>query len=243
MATKAIPPLEDIMDALRARLPELRDCYGIKSLGVFGSYVRGHQRRGSDLDILIGFADDAHPNLLDFLRLQEELSCFLGVKVDLVESVALKPYIGKRILQEVIYLSENETVHSTPSPEGGKRLARRAREIRDYLQDILESVAAVEEFTRGLSFDEFSSDRQRVYAALHGLFIVGEATRRIPPNLRRKHPEIPWTSIIGLRNVVAHEYFAVYLPRIWEIVHEEIPNLRETVAAMLKDVEEHSPTN
>jgi len=69
-------------------------------LGVFGSYVRGEQRRGSDLDILVSFNDP--PSLLGFIRLERYLSELLNVKVDLVLEDALKPRIGKRILAEVI---------------------------------------------------------------------------------------------------------------------------------------------
>jgi predicted nucleotidyltransferase len=73
----------------------------VRSLGFFGSFVRGEQNRRSDLDILVEF-EERDLTLLQFIALENELSGLLGVKVDLVERRALKPAIGKHILQEVV---------------------------------------------------------------------------------------------------------------------------------------------
>ena len=82
-------------------LPDLRARYGVRSLGIFGSYVRGEQGAGSDLDLLVEF-DDRPLSLFDFVRLENEVSDALNLKVDLVEKRALKPYIGQHILAEVV---------------------------------------------------------------------------------------------------------------------------------------------
>ena len=70
------------------------------SMGVFGSYVRGQERKRSDLDLLVEF--EQAPSMFRFIELQEYLSELLGVKVDLVMERALKPGIGQRILAEVV---------------------------------------------------------------------------------------------------------------------------------------------
>ena len=85
---------------LRLELPRLRREYAVASLGLFGSYVRGEQRKGSDLDVLVEFSEV--PGMLRFLDLERDLSHLLGVSVDLVHKEALKPSIGKRILEEVL---------------------------------------------------------------------------------------------------------------------------------------------
>ncbi len=90
-----------LLRQLHSLLPDLRARYGVRSLGVFGSYVRGEQEPGSDLDLLVEF-DDRPLSLFDFVRLENEVSDALNLKVDLVEKRALKPYIGQRILAEVI---------------------------------------------------------------------------------------------------------------------------------------------
>jgi predicted nucleotidyltransferase len=95
------PSLEEIRQMLRAHLPELRERYGVCYLGIFGSYVRGEQRRRSDLDVLVEF-DDRPLSLLKFIELEHYLSDLQGIKVDLVEKGTLKPTIGRRILEEVV---------------------------------------------------------------------------------------------------------------------------------------------
>ena len=92
--------IDDIIATLRQHLPELRERYGVTYLGLFGSWVRGEQSRGSDLDVLVEL-DDRGLTLFDFLDLEEHLSQLLDVKVDLVERGTLKPHIGRYIAEEV----------------------------------------------------------------------------------------------------------------------------------------------
>jgi predicted nucleotidyltransferase len=81
---------------------ELRKKFKVKTIGVFGSYVRGEQKRGSDVDVLVEFEEPV--GLFEFMRLEFYLSDLLGVKVDLVSKKALKPYIGEYIKREVFYV-------------------------------------------------------------------------------------------------------------------------------------------
>ena len=95
------PTLDEVLRILRVHLPELRERYGIRTLGVFGSYVRGEQTPRSDLDLLVEF--DGRPlTLIQVISLEQHLSDLLGIKVDLVEKKTLKPAIGRHILQEVV---------------------------------------------------------------------------------------------------------------------------------------------
>ena len=84
---------------MRQHLPELREKYSVNYLGIFGSYIRGEQTKDSDLDVLVQL--DKKPGLLKYIELENYLSDLLEVKVDLVMKSALKPNIGKRILNEV----------------------------------------------------------------------------------------------------------------------------------------------
>jgi uncharacterized protein len=92
--------LEDVLRILRTQLPELRERYGVGTLGIFGSYMRGEQTRRSDVDLLVDF--DRSPTLPEFIDLEHHLSKLLGVKVDLVTRRALKGEIGQRILSGAI---------------------------------------------------------------------------------------------------------------------------------------------
>jgi hypothetical protein len=92
--------LAEIRQILRAHMPALAERYRIKSLGVFGSYVRGEARDTSDIDLLVEFSET--PDIFKFMDLEEDLTAFLGLKVDLVTRPALKGNIGERILREVV---------------------------------------------------------------------------------------------------------------------------------------------
>lgn len=96
--------LEEIKEILAKHKEELMAKYGVREIGVFGSYLHGEEKKDSDVDVLVEFEEDARISLLDFVGLENYLSDLLGVKVDLVEKSALKPRIGRRILKEVIYL-------------------------------------------------------------------------------------------------------------------------------------------
>ena len=91
--------LDDIKKTLIEYKTVLKDKYHVNILGIFGSYIRNEQAGDSDLDILVDFTSPI--SLFEFVDLEEELSQLLHVKVDLVSRSALKPYIGKRILNEV----------------------------------------------------------------------------------------------------------------------------------------------
>jgi len=94
--------LEEIKSILAEHREELRQKYKVKRIGVFGSFVRGEQRKRSDIDLLVEFEET--PSLFEFMDLEEYLSKILGLKVDLVTRDALKPRIGEQILREVVYL-------------------------------------------------------------------------------------------------------------------------------------------
>jgi len=94
--------IDEIKEALKKHKGELRERFRVKEIGVFGSYVKGEQKKASDIDILVEFEEPI--GLFQFMDLEENLSTLLGTKVDLVSKKALKPRIGEHILKEVIYI-------------------------------------------------------------------------------------------------------------------------------------------
>ena len=92
----------EIIDIIKSNKSEMESRYGVRRVGLFGSYVKGRQRKKSDIDILVAFSRDI--DLFDFLDLREYLEARLHAKVDLVMESALRPAIGKRILAEIEYV-------------------------------------------------------------------------------------------------------------------------------------------
>jgi predicted nucleotidyltransferase len=92
--------LEEIKEILIKQKPFLKDKYGVKDVGIFGSYVRGDQEDKSDLDILVEF--DSPIGFFKLLELEEYLEEITGIKVELVTRKALKPRISEYILREVV---------------------------------------------------------------------------------------------------------------------------------------------
>jgi uncharacterized protein len=99
---ETVSPLNrsQVLEVLRAIKPELEREYHVAKIGLFGSFVRGEERNASDVDILVEFTRPV--GMFKFLELEEYLERKIGKKVDLVSRKALKPYIGRRILNEVI---------------------------------------------------------------------------------------------------------------------------------------------
>lgn len=111
------------------------------------------------------------------------------------------------------------------------------RELGDYIQDILEALGEVEDFTTGMQFEDFVEDKKTVNAVVRSLEVIGEATKKIPDNLRKKHSEIPWKRMAGMRDKLIHEYFGVDLEIVWEVVNNELPPIKPLIQKVLEEEE------
>lgn len=94
-----------------------------------------------------------------------------------------------------------------------------------YLLDILDSARLAQQFAQGVDRGGLADDAMRQYAIVHSIQIIGEAARRVSEEYREMHPEIPWRSIIGMRNQLVHKYDDVDLDVVWRVVQHEIPEL------------------
>jgi uncharacterized protein with HEPN domain len=110
------------------------------------------------------------------------------------------------------------------------------RDVRVYLEDILESIARIEEYTAGYDKPRFMRSIQVQDAVLRRLEVIGEAVKNVPQPLRDRYPQITWKTIAGLRDVLIHQYFGVNLLRTWKVVREDLPGLRVKIRAILDEL-------
>jgi len=110
-----------------------------------------------------------------------------------------------------------------------------SREHRLYLQDMRAACQKIARFVADMSQSQFFADEKTLDAVLKNLEVIGEAARNLPPEIRERHPEVPWRRISGLRDVVVHEYFGIDHDVLWDIIQNKVPALLPQVNAMLDE--------
>ncbi|MBU1122517.1 MAG: DUF86 domain-containing protein [Candidatus Omnitrophica bacterium] len=111
------------------------------------------------------------------------------------------------------------------------------RDIRVYIEDILEAITKIEEYMKGLiRDDDFYNNSQIQDAVIRRLEIIGEAVKNIPHEFRECYPDIPWKQIAGMRDILTHEYFGVNLKRTLKVVKEDMVDLKVKVLNVKKDL-------
>jgi uncharacterized protein with HEPN domain len=104
------------------------------------------------------------------------------------------------------------------------------------LEDIMESAEKILDYTKDLSFDDFSQDNKTIDAVIRNFEIIGEATHLLPEEIKERYPEIDWHHIRGFRNRIVHDYFGVDINIIWKIIHDQIPRLITQISIVLKKI-------
>ncbi len=111
------------------------------------------------------------------------------------------------------------------------------RDMRLYINDILDSIEKIEQYTKDINENEFLTDTQIQDSVFRRLEIIGEAVKNIPNDFRDKYPDIPWKKIAGLRDVLIHEYFGVNVRRAWKMVKHDVFDLKEKILKVKKDLD------
>jgi uncharacterized protein with HEPN domain len=113
------------------------------------------------------------------------------------------------------------------------------RPYKLFLEDIVGSIQKIHKYIQEVSFEDFQDDSLTVDAVLRNLEIIGEASRNIPPEIRSGYPNIPWGRMMGLRNIVSHEYFGIDLSIIWQIITVNLPETKPLIEEMIQDNKEN----
>jgi uncharacterized protein with HEPN domain len=104
---------------------------------------------------------------------------------------------------------------------------------RQRLTNILAAIEAIESYAVS-DYEKFISDQRTQDAVMYNLIIMGEAANQISPEFRERHNSVPWSSIIGTRNVIVHGYDQVRLQIVWEIIRRDLPKLKSEVKNALE---------
>lgn len=109
-----------------------------------------------------------------------------------------------------------------------------ADEVR--LRHILDAINDIEDFIGDKKFEEFLSDRMLQSACIHQLEIIGEASNHFSEQFFDKYDSIEWSEIVGLRNLLIHEYFGVDISIVWQVINNDIPQLKKNIQKILNDI-------
>ncbi|HNV37505.1 MAG: hypothetical protein BWX81_01307 [Spirochaetes bacterium ADurb.Bin110] len=107
-------------------------------------------------------------------------------------------------------------------------------EDKAYLWDIVDACSDIMEFTKDRSFSEFANDKMCRFAVERQLLVIGEACKKLSRTAKAYFPSIEWPKIIGLRNIIAHEYGEILTERIWLIVQDQIPELYQQLKVYIE---------
>jgi uncharacterized protein with HEPN domain len=99
------------------------------------------------------------------------------------------------------------------------------RGAEEYISDMRDAIRAAREFSRDVTFEDFRNNREKQFAVIHALEIIGEAAKHVPVSARQEYPDVPWRDIAGMRDRLIHGYFAVHVERLWNTVREDLPRL------------------
>ncbi len=105
----------------------------------------------------------------------------------------------------------------------------------DYVEDILDAMEKAEIILEGIRYEDYETDFRINFAVIRALEIIGEASKRIPEDLRESTPNIPWKGMSGMRDRIIHGYDNIDYQIIWDVIKKDIPKIKPLIQKILKD--------
>lgn len=103
-----------------------------------------------------------------------------------------------------------------------------------FLRHILDAIDAIDQYTKGMTFEDFVHHSMAHDAVIRQIEIIGEAARNISEEYRESQPQLPWLKMIGIRNKIIHEYFNLNLSVVWDTIKDDLPHLRSSIKELLQ---------
>jgi uncharacterized protein with HEPN domain len=108
-----------------------------------------------------------------------------------------------------------------------------------YLSHMRDAIAKIERYLAGVDYETFTSDDMMIDAVVRELEIIGEAARNLSGPFVEEHPDIPWSRIKRMRNILIHEYFGVSLKVVWDTTHSNLPQVKMFVQSILVEEQQN----
>lgn len=104
-----------------------------------------------------------------------------------------------------------------------------------FFADMLAAIEKIQRYLENITLEDFLEDEMRIDAVVRNLEIIGEAAGNIPPEARSKCSHIPWKRIVGLRNILIHEYFGIDMDIVWDVIENYLPDLEVETRRVLEN--------
>jgi len=104
-----------------------------------------------------------------------------------------------------------------------------------FIKYIMENINEIELFVKGVTKESFLENKEKQYAIIRAIEIIGESVKNLPDSFRKEHSEIPWIKIAGMRDKLMHHYFGVNLNTVWKVIKEDLPDLKKEIKKIIKN--------
>ena len=112
------------------------------------------------------------------------------------------------------------------------------KNVKIFLEHILEAINLIEEYVRDKNRSDFLKSIQLQDSVVRRIEIIGEAVKNIPAEFKNSHKDIPWKEITGMRDILIHQYFGIDLDLTWEVIKVDLPNLKKSILSLTNEIKE-----
>ena len=114
-------------------------------------------------------------------------------------------------------------------------MSKNSRDYLLYLEDIINAIGKIENYTQNMDFHKFSKNEIVIDAVIRNFEVIGEATRNIPEDVKERYPKVEWKEVTGFRNVLIHDYFGIDVEAVWDTLQNNLQSFKEHILKVFKD--------